>query len=516
MKKKLMGIITALSLSASALTAIPVMVSADQLNEGMYNFVCVDGGKYLNVYAGIDADGTNVCVWDKDGSPEQNFKMVDRGGNKYVLYPQSSPSGRVLDANRGNSYSNPLQAGNNIDIWRTNDAPAQEWYIDDRGGGKYTIELVSARGLVVSCDNTGANGGNCSLQSYNGSSNQLWYLQRTDGGAVKPETTVATSKPAPTAVTATLKPVETSSYATGVYSVKYQGTNLRSGPGLDNSVVDTVNSGIQLTVTEVSGEWGKTSYNGQSCWIRLNGFADYVGAAQTVTQATPTPVPATPKPETTRTGYVYNTGGWVLRVRAQANTDCEVLGTVKEGSSITVKGDGTTNGFYKVDFDGRTGYCHSNYITFSKPAESSSGSLSGKLGQRLANFNSAAYNSASPFMNGCDYSGQCTWYCWGRAYEKTGIRLNTIHHANTWLRELNTQGARVVWDSNAPRKDSIAVKTSGAYGHVMYIEDVVGDTVYYTEANVPMNNDVDSNDGILKATSKSGMAGKCNAYIYLN
>lgn len=368
MKKRLLGILIAFNMLAATLTAMPMMVSADQLNEGMYNFVCVDGGKYLNVYAGIDADGTNVCVWDKDGSPEQNFKMVDRGGNKYVLYPQSSPSGRVLDANRGNSYNNPLKAGNNIDIWRTNDAPAQEWYIDDRGGGKYTIELVSARGLVVSCDNTGSNGGNCSLQAYNGSSNQLWYLQRTDGGAVKPEAPAVTSRPAPTAVTATLKPVESSSYETGVYSVKYQGTNLRSGPGLDNSVVDTVNSGTQLTVTEISGEWGKTSYNGQSCWIRLNGFADYVGNAQT-----PTAAPATPKPETTRTGYVSNTGGWVLRVRAQANTGSEVLGTLKEGNSITVKGDGTTNGFYKVDFNGRTGYCHGDYITFSKPAESNSG-----------------------------------------------------------------------------------------------------------------------------------------------
>ncbi|MEG1931468.1 MAG: RICIN domain-containing protein, partial [Anaerovorax sp.] len=76
---------------------------ADQLDSGIYNFRCVDGGRYLNVYAGQDKDGANVCVWDKDGSPEQNFKLVDRGGNKYVLYPQSSSSGRVLDANRGNS-----------------------------------------------------------------------------------------------------------------------------------------------------------------------------------------------------------------------------------------------------------------------------------------------------------------------------------------------------------------------------------------------------------------------------
>lgn len=507
--KKIMETISMIVMLASLASVGTLTAQADDLYEGIYNFACVDGGRYLNVYAGNDWDGVNVCVWDKDGSPEQNFKMVDRGGNKYVLYPTSS-NGRVLDANRGNSYSNPLQAGNNIDIWQTNDAPAQEWYIDDRGNGQYTIELVAARGLVVTCDNPGGNGGNCSLQSYTGAANQLWRLIRTDGGAIK-------KNEIESVVVVTAEPAQVSSdYKVGIYSVKYQGTNLRSGPGLNYDVVTMVNTGTQLVVTAVSGEWGNTIYEGQSCWIRLNGFADYIGQSVTVTSepiSVSTPVP-TQKPETSRTGYVYNTDGIVLRVRAEANTNCEVLGTLAEGSSITVKGDNTINGFWKVDYNGRTGYCYGDYITFTKPALSSN--LESKLGQRLANFNGAAYNGGSPFMQGCDYSGQCTWYCWGRAYEKTGIRLNTVNNANTWLSRLNTSGARAVWDSNAPRKDSIAVNANGTWGHVMYIEDVVGDTVYYTEANVPMNHVVDSTDGVLKKTTRSGIAQKCNGYIYLN
>lgn len=352
--KKIISIFLGISIFAatSAMTA-----HADQLNEGIYNFVCADGGRYLNVYAGNDWDGVNVCVWDRDGSPEQNFKMVDRGGNRYVLYPQSSSGGRVLDANRGNSYSNPLQAGNNIDIWQTNDAEAQEWYIDDRGDGKYTIELVHARGLVVTCDNPGGNGGNCSLQVYNGASNQLWRLQRTDGGSVKPDSTVTTPSEPPV--------VSSSEYKPGIYSIKYQGTNLRSGPGLDNEVVAVVDSETCLTVTEVSGEWGKTSYDGNACWIRLKGFADYAGeAASAASIQTPA---STPAPETTRTGYVSNTGGIVLRVRAEANTNCEILGTLAEGSAVTVIGNDRINGFWKVDYNGKTGYCHGDYIGFNKP-----------------------------------------------------------------------------------------------------------------------------------------------------
>lgn len=147
--KKIISIILILLLLTSMMVTMHITSYADQLNEGVYNFVCADGGRYLNVYAGQDKDGANVCVWEKDGSPEQNFKMVDRGGNRYVLYPASSSSGRVLDANRGNSYSNPLQAGNNIDIWQTNDAPAQEWYIDDQGTENILLSLLPHEVLLL-------------------------------------------------------------------------------------------------------------------------------------------------------------------------------------------------------------------------------------------------------------------------------------------------------------------------------------------------------------------------------
>lgn len=187
--------------------------SPSSISEGIYNIACVDGGRYLNVYAGTDRDGTNVCVWDNDGSPEQKMKIVHRGGNKYALYPQSS-NGRVIDANRGNSLKNPLQAGNNIDLWQTNDTPAQEWYFTDRGNGKYSIELAAASGLVISCDNPWSNNGNCSLQKYSGSNNQLWYLKRIDVTAAMPKPTVAPTPqptvaptPQPTVAT-TPQPVE--------------------------------------------------------------------------------------------------------------------------------------------------------------------------------------------------------------------------------------------------------------------------------------------------------------------
>lgn len=263
--KKIISFILAVSTLMGVMSVAPVY--ADQLDTGVYNFECVAGGRYLNVYAGYDYDGANVCVWSKDGSAEQKFKLTDRGGNRYVLTPQSSKSGRVLDANRGNSYRNPLRAGNNIDIWRANDQPAQEWYIDNRGNGNYTIELVNARGLVVTCDNPWVNNGNCSLQQYNGSSNQLWKLHKLGGGSSQ----------------STSSSVNTSGYKTGTYKVKYNGTNIRSGAGLGYSVVSTVNGGRQVNVTKVSGEWGYIPSLGG--WLRLNGYADYIGSSSSASSS---------------------------------------------------------------------------------------------------------------------------------------------------------------------------------------------------------------------------------------
>ncbi len=49
----------------------------DSISQGNYNIVNANGGRYLNVYAGNDANKTNVCVWEKDYSPEQ--KLLYKG-----------------------------------------------------------------------------------------------------------------------------------------------------------------------------------------------------------------------------------------------------------------------------------------------------------------------------------------------------------------------------------------------------------------------------------------------------
>lgn len=179
--KRLISTILVFTIMLSMVT----IVQAADFSGGGYNFVCADGGRYLNVYAGKDADGTNVCVWERDGSPEQNYTISACGGGKYKLHPACSSS-RVIDVNRGNSYDNPLKAGLNVDLWRTNDAPAQEFYITHVGNNLYKIELAALSGHVLQANSPNKNNGNVTLERYTGASNQHWKILKNGTQVTEP------------------------------------------------------------------------------------------------------------------------------------------------------------------------------------------------------------------------------------------------------------------------------------------------------------------------------------------
>ena len=95
-------------------------------------------------------------------------------------------------------------------------------------------------------------------------------------------------------------------------------------------------------------------------------------------------------------------------------------------------------------------------------------------------FSSAAYRGLNIYN-----SPQCTWYCWGRAYEKCGVSLPGFGNANNWYAAASSRGYSV---GTAPAANSIAVfrdvgsETSG-YGHVAFVEAISGTTAYITEGN---------------------------------
>ena len=116
------------------------------------------------------------------------------------------------------------------------------------------------------------------------------------------------------------------------------------------------------------------------------------------------------------------------------------------------------------------------------------------LGKRLANFNSKYYK---PPINTAS-RGQCVWYTQGRAFEKKGVKIGARGNAKDVYQSCKNDSFQV---SKYPKPNSIACFNGGTYGHVRYVEHVLANTVYFTEANGNADNAVSYDDGVLKKMS---------------
>lgn len=123
-----------------------------------------------------------------------------------------------------------------------------------------------------------------------------------------------------------------------------------------------------------------------------------------------------------------------------------------------------------------------------------------------------AYSTYNPFA-WSDLYGQCTWYAFGRAYERTGIDIKCRGNANTWYSVAANNGFSV---GSTPRANSIVVWNYGAYGHVGYVEAVNGNTITVSEANnAALGNWTDQKQNTLVAgiNCYSGMHNWTNAQM---
>lgn len=118
-------------------------------------------GKYMNVYAGNDADGTNVTQHSKNNYARQRFKFnydSDKDAYKIYAYCSSNGSGRVLDVNK---KSGSVVKGTNVQIYTPSKSRAQRWKIVPISGGKYRIypRLNSSLSVAAYGSADGTSGG---------------------------------------------------------------------------------------------------------------------------------------------------------------------------------------------------------------------------------------------------------------------------------------------------------------------------------------------------------------------
>lgn len=130
----------------------------------------------------------------------------------------------------------------------------------------------------------------------------------------------------------------------------------------------------------------------------------------------------------------------------------------------------------------------------------------------MPNINDSAYTSAGNIFAKCGYSGQCTWFTYGRVLEKLGISLPSEFYGNAidwWYSNIKDN---VYSYGSEPRANSIAVWSGGSkgYGHVGFVEQVSGNIVYLNEGNFNVRGNY---DGSVKQLSTAQMKDRGNLFL---
>lgn len=140
--------------------------------------------------------------------------------------------------------------------------------------------------------------------------------------------------------------------------------------------------------------------------------------------------------------------------------------------------------------------------------QNTSSNLSDKVGAKIADV--SGYNNSAA-------KGQCVWFVRGRMKQKLGKDTGSLGNGNQmWYNA--KESAKLAPTAENIKPNTIASYKTGLseagkkYGHVIYIEDVVGDTVYYTEGGSYYYNN--GTIGTLKTASKKDILNGSSKFGY--
>lgn len=143
----------------------------------------------------------------------------------------------------------------------------------------------------------------------------------------------------------------------GTVNTKTDPLIVRSGPGTSYSSLGTMVKGKTFTVTgkvqDISGTWWYT--------LSFNGKTGYVSSKYVKTTSTSSGVT-----EVTGTTGTVATKTDPLLVRSGPGTNYGTIGSMAKGKTFTVTGkaqDSSGTWWYRLTFNGKTGYVSSNYVT---------------------------------------------------------------------------------------------------------------------------------------------------------
>ncbi|MDM5196196.1 SH3 domain-containing protein [Bacillus hominis] len=148
--------------------------------------------------------------------------------------------------------------------------------------------------------------------------------------------------------------------ASGNYTVNVSSLRVRTGPSTSHPTIGSVKKGQVVQVVGEVQDWFKINYAGQTAYLSK----DYVtkgGSNENVTQGNNQ---EQNNNVTVQTGGTYVVNATSLRVRTGPATYHSVIGGVLNGTTLNVVG--SEGSWFKVNYQGKTGYVSSEFMKFVK------------------------------------------------------------------------------------------------------------------------------------------------------
>ena len=241
--------------------------------------------------------------------------------------------------------------------------------------------------------------------------------------------------------------------ATDMRTVTASSLNFRTGPSTSYSIINVLMNGQKVEYISTSGSWLKVKYNGVTGYVH----GDYVTKGTTDNSTTGT------------TKYVSASVG--LNVRSGAGTSYSKLGKLEYKEKVTVLS--TSNGWSKINYNGKTGYVDISYLQNTVPgsngnnANNNNNTVSTKANEVIAY---AKTLLGKPYVWGAQ--GPNSFDCSGFTYyvfkNKAGIVLPRTSSAQS-------KYGTYVSKSNLKAGDLVFFDTNGANdGNVSHVGMYIG------------------------------------------
>ncbi|MBL5771541.1 SH3 domain-containing protein [Bacillus sporothermodurans] len=135
--------------------------------------------------------------------------------------------------------------------------------------------------------------------------------------------------------------------------------NVRSKPSTNASIIMKLVKGTNVTVLSESKGWSKIQANGKTGYVSSKYLAVNTRKPSSVSKPTTNP-PKKPSSAKTVTKYVEVDAGSSLNMRNKAATNGTIIAKLAKGAKVTVLSE--SNGWSKIQANGKTGYVSSKYL----------------------------------------------------------------------------------------------------------------------------------------------------------